>query len=227
MLALMLLSAAPAGADYETGQRAWEAGQRDVAIAEWRAGANAGEAQAMLALGRLYLRGVGLPQNYVQAHKWFNLAASRGEDVAAAERDALVAQMTAEERVEAQKLALEWQPSEAPARAQTVPAPTGQSGMIRPRQFREVQGLLATLGYQPGPADGAWGEADHTSSTGVFARLRPASAAHFDGDPASPADCRPTPRCPTDDEHAIQGLSAVPAGHRGASGGILEGVAGL
>ena len=156
MLALMLLSATPAGADYETGQRAWEAGQRDVAIAEWQAGANAGEAQAMLALGRLYLRGVGLPQNYVQAHKWFNLAASRGEDVAAAERDALVAQMTAQERVEAQKLALEWQPSGVPAGTRTAPATPGLSDAPA-EAIREVQDLLATQGYQPGPADGVWG----------------------------------------------------------------------
>ena len=134
-----------------------EAGQRDVAIAEWQAGANAGEAAAMLALGRLYLRGIGLPQNYVQAHKWFNLAASRGEGVAAAERDALVAQMTAQERVEAQKLALEWQPSEAPTRARPAPAPPGLLSDASAEAIRETQALLAALGYQPGPADGVWG----------------------------------------------------------------------
>ena len=147
----------PAGADYEAGQRAWEAGQRDVAIAEWQASAKAGEAEAMLALGRLYLRGIGLPQNYVQAHKWFNLAASRGEAVAVAERDALVSRMTAQERAEAQKLALEWQPSEAPPSARTVQAPPGQSGASA-EAIREVQDLLAALDYQPGPADGVWGE---------------------------------------------------------------------
>ena len=163
MLVLTLLSACrlclpgPAGADYEAGQRAWESGRRDMAIAEWRASAKAGEAKAMLALGRLYLKGIGVPQNYVQAHKWFNLAASRGEDGAAAERDALVAQMTAQERAEAQKLALEWQPGEAPASARTVPAPPGQSGASA-EAIREIQDLLAARGYQPGPADGVWGE---------------------------------------------------------------------
>ena len=159
MLALTLLFACPAmpaGADYEAGQRAWEAGQRDVAIAEWRASAKAGEAKAMLALGRLYLRGIGLPQNYVQAHKWFNLAASRGEAVAVAERDALVSQMTTQERAEAQKLALEWQSSEAPPSARTVQAPPGQSGASA-EEIREVQDLLTAQGYQPGPADGVWG----------------------------------------------------------------------
>ena len=145
MLALTLLSACPlclpgpAGADYE-------AGQRDVAIAEWRASAKAGEAKAMLALDRLYLQGIGLPQNYVQAQKWFNLAA--------AERDALVAQMIAQKRAEAQKLG---QPSGGPARAQTAPAPTDQSGASA-EAIREVQGLLNALDYRPGPADGVWGE---------------------------------------------------------------------
>ena len=168
MLVLTLLSATPAGADYEAGQRAWAAGQRDVAIAEWRASAQAGESEAMLALGRLYLRGIGLPQNYVQAHKWFNLAASRGEDGAEAERDALVAQMTTQERAEAQKLALEWQPSGVPARARTAPALTDLSGASA-EVIREVQAMLATLGYQPGPADGVWG-GQTTQSLQAFLR---------------------------------------------------------
>ena len=74
---MALVCITSAGAEYEAGQRAWDAGQRDEAIAEWRAGADAGEAKSMLALGRLYLQGLGVPQNYIRAHMWFNLAASR------------------------------------------------------------------------------------------------------------------------------------------------------
>ncbi len=50
ILALMCITTA--GAEYETGQRAWDAGQRDAAIAEWQAGADAGEAKSMLAWER-------------------------------------------------------------------------------------------------------------------------------------------------------------------------------
>ena len=159
VVALALVCGTPAGADYEAGRRAWEAGRRDAAIAEWRAGADTGEAKAMLALGRLYLQGLGVPQNYVQAHMWFNLAASRGEATAIAERDALTPKLTPEERAEAQKLALAWQPggSGTGTRASAAPAPGVKSDGPPVRVIREAQRWLTVLGYQPGPADGVWG----------------------------------------------------------------------
>lgn len=69
----------PVWADYEAGQRAWKAGRHGEALTEWQAAAAAGDRRAMLALGRVFAKGLGTPQNYVEAHKWFNLAASRGE----------------------------------------------------------------------------------------------------------------------------------------------------
>ena len=136
VVALVLVYATQAGAEYEAGQHAWDAGQRDAAIAEWRAGADAGEAKSMLALGRLYLQGVGVPQNYVQAHMWFNLAASRGEAEAIAERDALAAKMTPDAIAEAQKLTLSWQP----ARRQLRP-----NALHRAVQDGSLSGLQAAL----------------------------------------------------------------------------------
>ena len=148
-LVLTLMGATQVGAGYEAGQQTWDAGLRNAAIAEWRARANAGEAQAMRGLGRLYFQGLGLSQNDVQAHKWLNLAA--------AEREALVARMTPQERAEAEKPAPEWQPSRALAKIGTGPVPAGPSG-ASPEAIREVQDLLAVLGYQFGSADGVWGE---------------------------------------------------------------------
>ena len=37
-----------------------------------------GEAKAQTILGLMYYEGRGVPQDYVQAHKWFNLAAAQG-----------------------------------------------------------------------------------------------------------------------------------------------------
>ena len=110
VFAAMLACAAPALADYEAGQRAWDAGDAATALAEWRAAATAEDRRAMLALGRLYLQGVGALQDYVEAHTWFNLAASRGSMEAAAERDALAAKMTPAQVAAAQARAAAWRP---------------------------------------------------------------------------------------------------------------------
>ena len=113
LVALTLGGVATAQADYEDGQRAWDAGRHSEALREWQAAANAGDAKAMLALGRLYMQGLGVPQNYVQAHMWFTLAASRFEAEAVKERDALAVRMAPEQVAEAQKQAAAWQPQSA------------------------------------------------------------------------------------------------------------------
>ena len=114
---LILLCAGPAQADYKAGQRAWDAGRHARAVAQWQAAAKANDGRAMLALGRAFVKGLGVTQDYVEAHKWLNLAAGRGGARAAAERDALAAKMTAQESAEARKLARAWRPGRKRAAA--------------------------------------------------------------------------------------------------------------
>ena len=108
--AAALACAGPVRADYAAGKAAWDAGRPAAALAEWRAAADGGDRRAMLALGRLYAKGLGAPQDFVLAHMWFNLAASRGEAAALKERDALAARMTPAALAEAQKRARDWRP---------------------------------------------------------------------------------------------------------------------
>ena len=144
-----------AQADYEDGQRAWDAGRHSEALGEWQVAANAGDAKAMLALGRLYVQGLGVPQNYVQAHMWFSLAASRFEAEAVKERDALAVRMSPEQVAKAQELAAAWQPGETQSAASATRKPASPPP---PKFIREAQELLAVLGYEPDPPDGQWGE---------------------------------------------------------------------
>ncbi len=63
----------------------------------------------------MYYNGRGVPQDYAQAHMWFNLAASRvppgeGRDIAVKNRDIVAKTMTPAQISEAQKLAREWKP---------------------------------------------------------------------------------------------------------------------
>ena len=58
----------------------------------------------------MYAFGLGVPQDYVAAHMWFDLAAAKRNRDAQRERDKIAAQMTPEQIAEAQKLAREWKP---------------------------------------------------------------------------------------------------------------------
>ena len=182
---LGLTAGAPsARADHDAGKRALEAGQPDKAAAQWRAAAQAGDRRSMLALGRLLAEGSGVVQDYVEAHKWFNLAASRGEAEAAKERDAVATKMTPAQVASAQERAKAWQPRRAPAggaaSSDQRPAPrTSASSAARPKvsapaappdpaaieasldlqpaDRRLIQSGLVALGFRPGPADGVFG----------------------------------------------------------------------
>jgi hypothetical protein len=75
--------------------------------------AEEGDAYAQLAMGMLYYNGWITPQDYVQARKWFNLAASRtppgaDHDAAVTGCDLSAALMTPEQIDEAERLTQEW-----------------------------------------------------------------------------------------------------------------------
>ena len=67
----------------------------------------------MLSLADMYEKGQGIPQDYVEAHKWYNIVAATGMDIFGEDRDRLAKLMTPEQIAEAQKLAREWKPKKA------------------------------------------------------------------------------------------------------------------
>jgi TPR repeat protein len=82
-----------------------------------RALAEKGDADAQYDLGALYHAGEDLPPDYVQAYKWYDIAASRFtaseqsmRDRAVKNRDRVAAMMTPAQIEKARKLAREWTP---------------------------------------------------------------------------------------------------------------------
>jgi TPR repeat protein len=70
--------------------------------------AQVGAPDALFELGMLYATGRDVAADLVVAHKWFNLAAARGNSSALTHRVELAQEMSAEQIAEAQKLAREW-----------------------------------------------------------------------------------------------------------------------
>jgi TPR repeat protein len=63
---------------------------------------------AQLALGNMYSIGKGVPQDYSKAHMWYNIAGANGQNSGSKLRDGIAKELTADQIVEAQKLARDW-----------------------------------------------------------------------------------------------------------------------
>ncbi|HSM69175.1 MAG TPA: SEL1-like repeat protein [Xanthomonadales bacterium] len=147
-LSLMLASGVSLAADFNAGMAAYDRQDYRTAAEEFGALAEAGDYHAQYMLGRMYAQGKGVAQDKVQAHKWYNIAASRGHTHAAEARDDLAQEMRWPRIAEARQLARQWRPGAA------TPA-------VQPMSYQElsaaIQQGLNTLGYDPGPADGVMG----------------------------------------------------------------------
>jgi len=143
-LALVLSNAA--WADYEAGMTAYENANYFAAFQEFEASAEEGDTASQYMLGQLYADGCGTRQNYIEAHKWFNIAAAWGHDRAAEARRNLEGRMTSVQIAEAQRLAGEWEP------AASAEAESGATYSVRNAQI-----FLNELGYNAGPEDGVIG----------------------------------------------------------------------
>ena len=180
-LVATLLAVLSARAEFDAGQRAWDAGDTNEALIQWRAGAAAGERLSMLALGRLYVQGLGVIQDYVEAHKWLNLAASRGEAAALRERDVLAEKMTPQQIAAAQERAVSWR-----ADASTVAGSPDAGGA--------TEAVTAAVSPDAGDAQGA------ATAAPASASPSPAAAASA---PALPPPSPPPP------PHAIREAQAL------------------
>jgi TPR repeat protein len=112
-----VMAAEPQG-DWAAAIAASDRGDYATAQRLIRALAEKGDADAQYDLGVLYQTGEDVPQDYVQAYKWYQLAASRFlvseqsmRDRAVRNRDRLAARMTPPQIAEAQRLAREWKPA--------------------------------------------------------------------------------------------------------------------
>ncbi|MGE3916900.1 MAG: hypothetical protein AB7F78_14505 [Hyphomicrobiaceae bacterium] len=72
------------------------------------AAAEAGMPDALYELGLMYCSGRGVMLDMIEAHKWFNLAASRGNEAARRYRSEIARELTRREIGEAQRRARAW-----------------------------------------------------------------------------------------------------------------------
>ena len=101
--------------DLNDGIAAYQSNDYATAFAKFTKAAEAGNADAQGRLALRYALGRGVPQDFVQAHKWFTIAAStetdkEQRDKYVGNRDLVSGKMTPNQITEAQRLAREWKP---------------------------------------------------------------------------------------------------------------------
>ncbi len=102
--------ATPAWADFQAGQDAYDRGDYDTALKEFRPLAEQGYPLAQATLGFMYAKGQGVPQDYIQAYMWASLAAAQGDEDAVEGLERLEEKMSSDQIAQAQRLAREWRP---------------------------------------------------------------------------------------------------------------------
>ena len=70
--------AAPAWAGFAEGVAAFNRGDYETALREWRPLAKQGVTAAQSLLGEMYSKGQGVPQDYAEAVKWYRKAVEQG-----------------------------------------------------------------------------------------------------------------------------------------------------
>ena len=114
VLLLTALAGTAVAGPFEDANSAFERGDYATVLRLLRPLAEQGHSDAQYSLGIMYNQGRGVPQDYVLAHMWFNLAASRLEaekrNEAVKNRDIIASRMTPAQIAKAQRLALEWKP---------------------------------------------------------------------------------------------------------------------
>ena len=132
----------------------------------YRKAAEQGDARGQYSLGFMYREGQGVPKDCVQAHKWFNLAASRGDANATENRDYVAERMTRAQIAKAQRSARAWQLK----RRAAVSSPSAPDAALARKRIARIQRGLASLRYDPGPADGILGPKTRASIRAFEAR---------------------------------------------------------
>jgi TPR repeat protein len=101
--------------NYPIGDPSFDAAKGNIAqaLVWYRRAAEQGDTRAQVALGLAYAQGIGVVQDYIEADKWFNIAASRAKSAdeladIASHHNKLAHMMTSSQIDEAQKLAREW-----------------------------------------------------------------------------------------------------------------------
>ena len=131
----------------------------------FRVAAEHGIRDSQVNLGIFYSKGIGVDVDFVEAYKWFTLAAKAGDPAASSQSDQLAKSMRPEELEKGKAIIANWKPIPPNQAANKIVIPEtwkttgiGLGSSTSSNMIRAAQELLSKMGIDPGPSDGLMGE---------------------------------------------------------------------
>ena len=136
------------------------------AIGWFTQAADLGVKDSQVNLGIILAKGLGVDVDLVGSYKWFAVAAKGGDSDAASKRDMVANAMRPDQLEEARGQAEVWKPQELDSDANAVTAepewnakPAKERASLSETEIiTETQKMLTKQGFDPGPADGVFGQ---------------------------------------------------------------------
>ena len=97
-------------------RRTWSASRLRQAVTWFERSAQQDYDKAQLNLGALYASGKGVRRDYVQAYKWLNVCAAKGDQKCVAQRDLVADKLKPKQLATAQRLASQFTPRQEPGK---------------------------------------------------------------------------------------------------------------
>ena len=104
-------------AEFNKGVAAHNRGDYGTDLQVFKIVAEQNHAAVQYNLGVMYSFGRGVPQDFVQAYMWFNLAAAQGNEKASQNRNIVAKLMTCSDISKAQRMVHEWREAHPPKSA--------------------------------------------------------------------------------------------------------------
>ncbi|TLX16320.1 ankyrin repeat domain-containing protein [Rhizobium sp. MHM7A] len=130
--------------DFFDGLRAWEYGERPLAVGVWLNAAKGGDYRSMRRLAELYQKGDVLPYDTALAYMWFRLAARFGDDTAADQASGLRSGLDEKSLPGIEQAIAEWKPVE-PKPVSKQSEPKDASDLFAAWERRDIATFRASL----------------------------------------------------------------------------------
>ena len=123
--------------DYFDGLRAWELGERKIAIGIWVQAAQLGDRRAMRRVAQLFEEGIELPKDEALSFFWFAISERLGEQASKLDAERLLTKIPSASREAIKHQADEWKPP--------LPKDGVANKIDQPKRRRNVNDLVNAL----------------------------------------------------------------------------------